>query len=183
MWRSGTTRGYSDAMPYRPAHASLDVRFGSVLSAILPAAVQASLIGSSMTGFYFLISANSFDPDTITQMILGPLAAILMYLFFGTIIGTIFCALCVGLVGVPIAVVLGARIEQSLAAWISMATAFTMTLFLVSGYGMFDGIDLWDDGFAQTFLAIFVYALPAAWLYRKAIIDARASSRWNGPAA
>lgn len=169
-------------MPYRPAHANFDLRLGSVLLAILPAACQASLIGSTLTGLYFVITMDGFDPDTMTQMIVGPIVAILMYLFFGTIIGTISCALCIGLVGVPIAMVFGAKIEQSPAARISMITAFAMTLFLVSGYGMFDGNDVWEDGFAGIFLAALVYALPAAWLYRRAIIDARASSRWNEPA-
>ncbi|MCK0127292.1 hypothetical protein [Erythrobacter sp. F6033] len=165
-------------MSYRPDHAGFELNAGSAVSAVLPASGLAAAIGSTcaFAGVFFgeLSSSLDFTADSL----LGLLFGFLVFVGLGTIVGTFFCAFYIALVGMPIAALLGPRIETPAAAVISVlaaiATSYVAASLLAGDFEHWEPRDKWGlIGFALA------YAIPAGLLYRKAVISARHFSRWS----
>jgi hypothetical protein len=165
---------------YRPSHAGFDLNAGSAFAGVLPASFQAAVIGSGLTLAWIAAAAVIADglPDPIValQMALGGL----MVAILPIIIATVLCAIYIGVVGVPIAALLGARLDTpaGLAVAVGAALATGLAAMVVFGFRPLFGEVDWP--FA---LMVFAYALPAGLLYRRAVIDARMLNPFADPAA
>ncbi len=100
-----------------------------------------------------------------------------LLLALGTIVGTVFCAFYIGLVGAPIAALLGDRIAEPYSIAFSLVAALTTsyvaTSLLVGNFVNWT-LDMWP----LVGLAI-AYSVPAGLLYRRFVISERNMSRWS----
>jgi hypothetical protein len=165
---------------YRPSHAGFDLAAGSAFAGVLPASFQAAVIGSGLTLAWIaataLIANGLPDPVLALQMAL----ATLMVAFLPIIVATVFCAIYIGVVGVPIAALLGAQLDTptGLAVAVGAALATGLAAMVVFGFRPLLGEVDW-----QFALLVFAYALPAGLLYRRAVINARLLSPFADSAA
>ena len=167
-------------MAYRPSHAGFDLNAGSAFAGVLPASFQAAVIGSGMTLAWIAAAGVMADglpsPVFALQMALGALAVA----FIPIIIATVLCAIYIGVVGVPIAALLGARLNTpaGLAVAVGAALATGLAAMVVFGFRPLFGEVDW-----QFALMVFAYALPAGLLYRRAVLIARMLNPFADPAA
>jgi hypothetical protein len=167
-------------MAYRPSHAKFDLNAGSAFAGVLPASFQAAVIGSGLTLAWIAAAAVIADglPDPVIalQMALGLLAVAIIPI----IIATVLCATYIGVVGVPIAALLGARLDTptGLAVAVGAALATGLAAMVVFGFRPLLGEVDW-----QFALMVFAYALPAGLLYRRAVINARQLNPFADPFA
>ena len=167
-------------MAYRPIHAGFDLNAGSAFAGVLPASFQAAVIGSGLTlawiGATAVIANGLPDPIVALQMALGAL----MVAILPIIIATVFCAIYIAVVGVPIAAFLGGRLDTPAGLAVAVGAALVAGLAAMAAFGfrpLFGEVD-W-----QFALMVFAYALPAGLLYRRAVLNARLLSPFADPAA
>ncbi len=167
-------------MAYRPSYAGFDLNAGSAFAGVLPASFQAAVIGTGLTLAWIaataVIAKGLPDPIVALQMALGGL----MVAILPIIIATVFCAIYIGVVGVPIAALFGARLDTpaGLAVAIGAALATGLAAMVVFGFRPLFGEVDW-----QFALMVFAYALPAGLLYRRAVLAARQISPFAEPPA
>ena len=164
-------------MSYRPSYAGFELNVGSVLGGVIPAAAMSGAIGSFLIMTY-VVGSEIIRSDDSLSLVLGTSAvALFLGTFFGTIIGSIMCAFYIAITGVPVAILLGPRIERPVAGAVAVVTAIgtgiAATLWMVDGIY---GVSMRD--FAPLLGAAMAYAIPAGLLYRRAIITSRKLSPW-----
>lgn len=167
-------------MAYRPIHAGFDLNAGSAFAGVLPASFQAAVIGSGLTlawiGATALIANGLPNPVLALQMAL----ATIMVAFIPIIIATVFCAIYIGVVGVPIAALLGARLDTPTGLAVAVGAALATGLAAMAVFGFRPLFGEVDWPFA---LMVFAYALPAGLLYRRAVLNARLLGPFAEPVA
>jgi len=92
---------------YRPSFAGFELNAGSAIAGVLPASFQAAAIGSGLTLAWLAIAAviaeGLADPLFVLKIIPGVIVAGVIAI----IIATVLCAFYIGLVGAPLASLLG----------------------------------------------------------------------------
>jgi hypothetical protein len=147
---------------------------------VLPASFQAAVIGSGLTLAWIAAAAVIADglPDPV--LALQMTLATIMVAFIPIIVATVFCAIYIGVVGVPIAAWLGARLETPTGLAVAVGAALATGLAAMAIFGFRPLLGEVDWQFA---LMVFAYALPAGLLYRRAVLNARLLSPYAGAAA
>ena len=165
-------------MTYRPAHAGFELNAGSALAGVLPASFLAAVIGSGLTLAWLAVAAWIADglPDPLT--LLKYVLAMAMVAILPIIIATVFCAIYVGLVGVPLAALLGRRLETPLGLVVAIGAAVLAGGAATAAFGVRPLFSTPDWQFS---LMVFAYALPAGLFYRRAVLTARRLSRFAEP--
>lgn len=164
-------------MVYRPGHAAIDLNAGSALSAIIPSAALAAAIGSFLAWAYLaifeLISVFALGFEGVVAFALS----LLLFLTIGTLVGTALCAFYIGLIGAPIAMLLGPRIDRGYSIIVSIIAA--MVTSNLAGTLMAGDFLSWEASEKWHFVALLLaYSIPAGLLYRRSVIAARNFSRW-----
>ncbi|MDP5103783.1 MAG: hypothetical protein NWP98_07640 [Erythrobacter sp.] len=167
-------------MAYRPSFAGFELNVGSALGGLFPASFQAALIGSGLMLVWFMGEAAivSGAPDPAFLFVAIPLLG-LVAIFIITI-ATVTCALYIALVGVPLASLLGRRLETPTGLVVAGLAA------LLAGFGataMFPARPPFSAPDWQYSAMVLAYALPAGLLYRRAVLTARQISPFAEPAA
>ena len=162
-------------MAYRPSVAGFELDAGSALGGVLPASFQAAVIGSGLllawVAIAAVIASGWPDPVFVAKIIPGVVIAGM----FAIIIATVLCAFYIGLVGVPLAALLGKRLGSPLGFAVAAASAFMTGVAANAIFGVWPLFDTPDWQFA---LLVFAYALPAGLLYRRSVLTARQFSRF-----
>lgn len=150
---------------YQPVASGFNLNVGSALKAILPAAFQASVIGSVLVAIGFIV----FDIVTAggTLIELGPAGVVMAFcawFVFGTIAGTLFATFYIAAFGLPLALVMRHHLSNRYAM---LAVLVTSTVAGVTAVHY-----LIDSGDAEAIAYgfVFAYALPAGITYRRAIL-------------
>jgi hypothetical protein len=155
---------------YRPSFAGFELNAGSAIAGVLPASFQAAAIGSGLTLAWLAIAAviaeGLADPVFVLKLIPGVIVAGVIAI----IIATVLCAFYIGLVGAPLAALLGHRLDSRLGLTVAVASAVITAIVALAAFGMWPLFDTPDWQFA---LLVFAYALPAGLLYRRAVLTAR----------
>jgi hypothetical protein len=167
-------------MAYRPSHAGFDLNAGSAMAGVLPASFQAAVIGSGLMAAWLL--AESFIRDGLPDLaiIIAAILGLGLLAFFTIIIATVFCAVYIALIGVPLASLMGRRLATPLGLVVACLAALSAGTIASAAFGVWPLFDTPDWRFA---LLVFAYALPAGLLYRRAVINARMLSPFAEPAA
>lgn len=160
-------------MAYRPSYAGFELNAGSAIAGVFPASFQAALLTSFLVVSVTLVSGftevTRYDMGDALYVIPGFILLMLLV----TTVATVFCALHIALVGVPLAWLLGQKLDTHAGLAISSAAALASAL-VVSGFW-----GAWPFGTAGTWpftALVAAYALPSAVLYRRAVLDARGFS-------
>ena len=157
-------------MGYRPSFAGFELNAGSAIAGVLPASFQAAAIGSGLTLAWLAIAAviaeGLADPLFVLKMIPGVIVAGVIAI----IIATVLCAFYIGLVGAPLAALLGQRLDSRFGLALAVLSAVITAIVALAAFGLWPLFDTPDWQFA---LLVFAYALPAGLLYRRAVLTAR----------
>jgi hypothetical protein len=165
-------------MAYRPSLAGFERNAGSALAGVVPASLQASAFGTTLNLILVLAAALTEAGLSFDVQWLWMAPVIIFTLSVMMAIGTVFSALVITLIGVPVAWAVGNRLGSSLGLAVAAGAA------LVAGGAL--GIAFWrapmfeDDGPLYG-LMILAYALPAGLFYRRAVLAARTFSRFAEP--
>jgi hypothetical protein len=162
---------------YRSGTAAFELHFGSAFKAILPGAFQGAVVGSLMVATY---STVIYASDGLAVSFSGIAGVMMMFCFImlvGTLAGMIVCAVQIGLVGLPLALVMRRRIATPamLAVTLVAATLAGLAasrLLLTEFWGM-------QDQEALMVAMALAYAIPAGLAYRRAIITERMLGFWS----
>ncbi|QUL37758.1 hypothetical protein [Erythrobacter sp. JK5] len=163
-------------MRYRASAAGFEFSIGSPLRAILPASFQAAVVGSLLILAYLAVvfAIELFEPTVMAAA--GGIMFVFLVMFLGTLIGTVFCAFYIAVIGAPLAMLLGERIERPVGLAIALVAALLaggLAAAILTGSGFDLGqIESWY-GIAATL----AYAIPAGLLYRRSVVVARELSR------
>ena len=157
-------------MGYRPSLAGFELNAGSAIAGVLPASFQAAAIGSGLTLAWLAIAAviaeGLADPLFVLKIIPGVIVAGVIAI----IIATVLCAFYIGLVGAPLAALLGQRLDTRFGLALAVLSAVITAIVALAAFGLWPLFDTPDWQFA---LLVFAYALPAGLLYRRAVLTAR----------
>lgn len=157
-------------MGYRPHSAGFELNAGSAIAGVLPASFQAAAIGSGLTlawlGIMAVIAEGLPEPLFALKLIPGMALAAMIAI----IIGTVLCAFYIGLVGAPLAALLGHRLDSRFGLALAVLSAVVTAIVALAAFGLWPLFDTPDWQFA---LLVFAYALPAGLLYRRAVLTAR----------
>lgn len=157
-------------MGYRPSFAGFELNAGSAIAGVLPASFQAAAIGSGLTLAWLAIAAviaeGLADPLFVLKIIPGVIVAGVIAI----IIATVLCAFYIGLVGAPLAALLGQRLDTRFGLALAVLSAVITAIVALAAFGLWPLFDTPDWQFA---LLVFAYALPAGLLYRRAVLTAR----------
>ncbi len=157
-------------MGYRPSFAGFELNAGSAIAGVLPASFQAAAIGSGLTLAWLAIAAviaeGLADPLFVLKIIPGVIVAGVIAI----IIATVLCAFYIGLVGAPLAALLGQRLDSRFGLALAVLSAVITAIVALAAFGLWPLFDTPDWQFA---LLVFAYALPAGLLYRRAVLTAR----------
>ncbi|MEY4838911.1 MAG: hypothetical protein RSE14_11955 [Erythrobacter sp.] len=142
-------------------------RFGSSpeTRAIAPATLQAAGLGAILLAATILLFGPTTWADFGSPVYFAWLA--LLMLIAGFIFGGLGTGLLLMLAGVPLARIIGQRLENTDGAVLALASA-------AIGVWVFHAFAGPDEFFA---LASACFALPAAWLYRRQVLLERAFER------
>jgi len=155
---------------YRPSFAGFELNAGSAIAGVLPASFQAAAIGSGLTLAWLAIAAviaeGLADPLFVLKIIPGVIVAGVIAI----IIATVLCAFYIGLVGAPLASLLGQRLDTRFGLALAVLSAVITAIVALAAFGLWPLFDTPDWQFA---LLVFAYALPAGLLYRRAVLTAR----------
>lgn len=148
------------------------------MAGVFPASVQAAAVGSvtSVIGLlaYGLMSEDLL-PDNLSLWSIPGLA--LLTLVIATM-STVFCAFYIALVGVPVAWLLGRRLDSPL----GLAAAVGVALLMGAGTSrLFWSAPVFEQDWWIFTLMVMAHALPAGLFYRRAVIDARSLSLFAEP--
>jgi hypothetical protein len=165
---------------YRPSFAGFELNAGSALAGVLPASFQAAMIGSGLLLAWLGILAAMTDgpPDPLFMLQLIP--GVIVAGFFTVIVATAFCAFYIGLVGLPLAALLGQRLDSPFGLALAVLAALSAGIAAMAVFGVWPLFDTPDWQFAVLVLA---YAVPAGLLYRRAVLTARQISPFAAAAA
>ena len=171
-------------MPYRPSTARFDLNAGSALAGVLPASVQAAAVGSAVTLVGFIGAGLADDLFFLGDLTVWAIPGLAFWLLLTTLIGTLFCAFYIALVGVPVAFLMGHRLAGPLGLGVAVLLALATGL---AAAGVLGASPVWGgDGWLFPVLAT-AYALPGGLFYRRAVLNSRALSPWDeaepGPTA
>ena len=163
-------------MPYRPSTAWFELNAGSALVGVLPASVQAAAVGSVATLAVFLGASLYGELFSFADLSIWAIPGVAVWLLLTTLIGTLFCAFYIALVGVPVAFLLGRRLAGPLGLAVAVGLALATGLLAA---GILGGSPVWGgDGWLIPVLAT-AYALPGGLFYRRAVLTSRALSPWD----
>jgi len=155
---------------YRPSFAGFELNAGSAIAGVLPASFQAAAIGSGLTLAWLAIAAviaeGLADPLFVLKIIPGVIVAGVIAI----IIATVLCAFYIGLVGAPLAALLGQRLDTRFGLALAVLSAVITAIVALAAFGLWPLFDTPDWQFA---LLVFAYALPAGLLYRRAVLTSR----------
>ena len=157
-------------MGYRPSFAGFELNTGSALAGVLPASFQAAVIGSGLALAWLAIAAviaeGLADPLFVLKIIPGVIVAGVIAI----IIATVLCEFYIGLVGAPLAALLGQRLDSRFGLALAVLSAVITAIVALAAFGLWPLFDTPDWQFA---LLVFAYALPAGLLYRRAVLTSR----------
>lgn len=163
--------------PYRSGSSAFELHFGSALKAILPGAFQGAVIGSLIVAAYSIFAsfAQAFGFGDY-----GFVGAIMMFCFImmiGTMGGMIVCAIYIGVIGLPIALLMRRRIATP--AMLILTLIVSTLVGLAAGWAIIAPIwGVTEDRWLMIAMAL-CYAIPAGIAYRRAIITERMLSFWS----
>lgn len=171
-------------MRYRPDHANVELSVGTVVTAVVPAAIRAAFLGSTLlaillTGLFTVDLVNEFE--WTSGLFVEALASIafgfLTLVFIGTLVSVAFCGFYLAAVGIPVALILGERLDTS-KGLVAALTSALAAAYIASR--LFDGgpLDIGPADHGWLFVMCCGYALPAALFFRRDIIIAREVSPW-----
>lgn len=157
-------------MAYRPSHAGFELNAGSAIAGVFPASFQAAAIGSGLTLAWLAIAAVIAEglPEPLFALKLIP--GVALALMMAITIATVLCAFYIGLVGAPLAALLGHRLHSRFGLAVAVLSAVITAIVALAAFGLWPLFDTPDWQFA---LLVFAYALPAGLLYRRAVLTAR----------
>lgn len=170
-------------MPYRPAQAEVELSVGTVVTAVVPAAIRAAFIGSVvmaviMTGVVAIeaLSYRDWSPGLLFETVLLVVWSFFLFTFIATLVSVAFCGFYLAAVGIPVALVLGRRLDTRKGLVGALASAL-VAAFVASR--LLDGgpLDTLPDN-GWLFAVACAYAFPAAIYFRRDIILAREMSPW-----
>ena len=113
-----------------------------------------------------VIAEGLADPLFVLKIIPGVIVAGVIAI----IIATVLCAFYIGLVGAPLAALLGQRLDTRFGLALAVLSAVITAIVALAAFGLWPLFDTPDWQFA---LLVFAYALPAGLLYRRAVLTAR----------
>jgi hypothetical protein len=157
-------------MPYRPSYARFELDAGSAISGVLPASVVASGVGTLITALVVLPSTRSdIEYSGLGHSLSGVFGLSILAIFM-MVVGTLYCAFYIGIVGLPIAALMGRNLErpQGLAAAFGAAFAGALLVTGVFGFWPFGPAESWPFG-----TLVLTYSLPAGVTYRRSVLSAR----------
>ncbi len=167
-------------LSYRPSFARFELNAGSALAGVLPASLQAAGLGSCLVLTVAMIAVLADAPKFSVVEALSFVPGFLLVMFMMTTVATVFCALHVALVGVPLASLLGGRLHTPAGLALAITGAVSSALVACAVYG------IWPFGSEETLAItgmVFAYALPAGLLYRRAVLNARSFNPFSESAA
>ena len=167
-------------MAYRPSHAGFELNAGSAFAGVFPASFQAAVIGSGLTLAWAAVDGVLTEGLPAPLMVLQMILAAMIVAIIPVIVATVACAFYIGIVGVPLAALLGARLGTPLGLAVALGAALVTGLAAMVAFG---GWPMSGEAGWLFALMVFAYALPAGLLYRRAVIDARLISPFAAPAA
>jgi hypothetical protein len=165
---------------YRPSLAGFERDAGSALVGVVPASLQAAAVGTTLS-LMLLLAAVLIEEGLSFEV--QSLWAIPGIVFAGLVmmsIGTVFSALIIALIGVPVAWALGSRLASPLGLAVAAGAALVTGGVLGSAFWRAPVFE--DDG-PLLGLMILAYALPAGLFYRRAVLAARTFSPFAEPSA
>ncbi|MEM7703230.1 MAG: hypothetical protein AAF251_14935 [Pseudomonadota bacterium] len=162
---------------YRSGSAAFELHFGSALKAILPGAFQGAVIGSLIVAVYSIFASLTGGMDFGGSGLVGAIMMFCFIMMIGTMGGMIVCAIYIGVVGLPIALVMRRRIATPS---MLVITLIVSTLAgLAAGWALITPIwGVEEDRWMMIAMAL-CYAVPAGVAYRRAIITERMLSFWS----
>jgi len=140
---------------------------------VFPASVQAAVVGSVATLIGFLVLGLMPEGLSPNELSLWAIPGLLFWLMVTTTIGTAFCAFYIAIVGVPVAWLLGRRLDTPLGLGVAVGLAALSGAALGSAFWV--GPVFRDGGWLFA-LMVMAYALPAGLFYRQAVLNARSLS-------
>jgi hypothetical protein len=165
-------------VPYRPSTAWFELNAGSALAGVLPASVQAAAVGS-VAALAVAFGAGLMDGRfNIADMSFWAAPWLIVIMLLAILITTPICALCIAVLGVPVAFLLRRRLARPLGLGVALGIALATGLatFWLLGFEGGWGKDAWIFP-----LLVTAYALPGGLFYRQAVLASRTLSRWNDP--
>lgn len=166
-------------MRYRPSYAGFELGAGSALAGVLPASLTASGIGTLLTGLVLAPMAIADAGLSGFIDLAGGIFALGLIAVIVVLVATVPCAFYIGLVGLPIAALMGRRLERPEGLAVALGAAFAGAL--VSTFVF----EAWPFGPAESWpfgALVLVYALPAGVTYRQSVLSARQFSPFAEPA-
>lgn len=165
-------------MPYRPSTAWFELNAGSALAGVIPASVQAAAVGSAATLAVFFGLGFAGDQFPFGDLSTWAIPRLTVLLLLITVIGTLFCAFYIAVVGVPVAFLLGRRLAGPLGLGVAIGIPLATGLAVAGAYGT---ASVWRDDAWIFPLLVTAFALPGGLFYRRAVLTSRALSRWDEP--
>lgn len=157
-------------MRYRPSYAGFELGTGSALAGVLPASLSAAGIGTLLTAL--VVAPVSFLDAGLSGLseLVGGVFALGFVAMIVMLVATVFCAFYIGLLGLPIAALMGRRLERPEGLAVALGTAFAGALVATAIFEAwpFGPIESWSFG-----VLVLAYALPAGVLYRQSVLSAR----------
>jgi hypothetical protein len=171
-------------MPYRPSTAWFELNAGSAFAGVLPASVQAAAVGSAVTLVLLFGAGFMGNHINLAEMSFWAVPALIVLLLLTILISTPVCVFGMAVVGVPVAFLLGFRLDGPLGLCLAIGIALAMGLAVSGGLG---AASVWGKGAWIYSVLVTAYALPGGLFYRRAVLTSRALSPWDeaepGPAA
>lgn len=160
-------------MPYRPSFPGFELNAGSAIAGVFPASFQAAMLTSFLVVSMTLVSGFTEVARYEMEDALYVIPGFVLLMLLVTTVATVFCALHIALVGVPLAWLLGQRLDTPAGLAISSVAALASALVVCAVFGA------WPFGTAETWpftALVAAYALPSGLLYRRAVLAARSFS-------
>ncbi|MEP0188970.1 MAG: hypothetical protein ABJP70_05180 [Erythrobacter sp.] len=160
-------------MPYRSTFGAFDHAAASTISAVLPASIKAGLTGSICVVAYLIVAFVAEQAEPTLTFIAGVLFLVAFALFVGTMIGAILCAFSIALLGLPLALMLGRKIEKQFSLGLAIFASLVVAI-VVSYFFNFTSATVARQIEFYEIVTILCYAIPAGYFYREDIILVRA---------
>ncbi|MEO9462185.1 MAG: hypothetical protein ABJ242_05560 [Marinomonas sp.] len=139
-----------------------------IFGAIFPAALKASILGSSITALYVLAAAVLSLPEMNTENIGLTLIIISAVLFIGTLVGTLFTAVILAVIGAPVAYFLRDHLARPIG---TIAFAMAAAGVAIGAALLLDGVLISvSDAPKLSIALVLAYAIPASLIYRRDIV-------------
>lgn len=165
-------------MAYRPSLAGFERNAGSALAGVVPASLQASAFGTTLNLILVLAAALTKAGLSFDVQSFGMMPVVIFAAFTMMAIGTVFSALIIALIGVPVAWALGVRLGSPLGLAVAAGTALVAGGALGSAFWL---APMFEDDGPLLGLMILGYALPVGLFYRRAVLAAHTFSPFAEP--